>query len=319
MIGRMHLIVPFAHALSEGATAALADLALPHLAALLARCEVTRHDAGGSEEEAELTLNAPHERALARACGLGERPDGLVPMAALWAATPGAAAPPFDGPLAWLTPAHWAVGTDQVSLLDPQGLGLDNSEGRLVFDAVRGLFESEGFQLHYESPLRWWASHAALATLPTASLDRVVGRNVDRWLQAGAGAPAARLLRRLQNEVQMLLYTHPLNVDRESRGALVVNSVWLSGTGDVPAALRWPEDLHFDDRLRAPALAEDGFAWARAWAQLDEAVIAKLPARARLTLCGERRAVTLEARGGWLKGLTSLLARPDPRALLESL
>jgi hypothetical protein len=321
MIGRMHLIVAFANAMSESAKAALADLSLPHLARLLARSAIVDRDDAGGSEAPELTLNAPHERALAAACGVPPAPDGLVPMAALLALRPGASAPPIEGPLALLTPAHWVVGTDQVSVLDPASLGLDEAEGRVVFDAVRGLFESEGFALHHEAPLRWWAGHPGLADVPTASLDRVVGRNVDRWLQGGARAESAllRLVRRLQNEVQMLLYTHPLNAEREARGALVVNSVWLSGTGALPAGVRWPEGLVFDDRLRAPALADDGFAWSRAWAELDAGPIAALPTAARLTLCGERGAVTLGPRGGWLESVKALIARPDPRALLASL
>jgi hypothetical protein len=68
--------------------------------------------------------------------------------------------------------------------------------------------------------------------LPTASLDRVIGRNIDRWLPDTA---PARLLRRLQNEVQMVLHTHALNDEREAaRPMPTVNSVWLSGCGRLP-------------------------------------------------------------------------------------
>ena len=57
-----------------------------------------------------------------------------------------------------------------------------------------------------------------------------------------------------------------------------------------------------DDRLRAPALSEDWFAWSRAFAQLDEGPIAQALQAAgeghpvKLSLCGERQACTLTPR-----------------------
>ena len=51
-----------------------------------------------------------------------------------------------------------------------------------------------------------------------------------------------------------------------------------------------------DDRLRRPALAEDWAAWCEAWQALDAGPLAALlqsGAAGRLTLCGERRAISL--------------------------
>jgi hypothetical protein len=41
---------------------------------------------------------------------------------------------------------------------------------------------------------------------------------------------------RIFNEVQMLLHAHPVNEDREQRGALPINSLWFSGGGTLPEA-----------------------------------------------------------------------------------
>jgi hypothetical protein len=128
----------------------------------------------------------------------------------------------------------------------------------------------------------------------TASLDRVIGRNVDAWLGSD---PAARSLRSLQSEVQMLLHAHPLNAAREALGLLPVNSFWLSGCGAAQAPAKAPPQI--DDRLRGPALAEDWAAWSQAWSALDGDVLRGALAAARrgepaqVTLCGERDAVTL--------------------------
>jgi len=140
--------------------------------------------------------------------------------------------------------------------------------------------------------------------LPTASLDRVIGRPIDPWLPERL---AGQQLRRLQSEVQMLLHTHPLNDAREARGALPVNSFWLSGTGPSRAPVADSSLPTVDPRLRAPLLAEDWSGWAEAWQALDAQVLSALDTQATrgaavsLSLCGERRAQRFDsvARSPW--------------------
>jgi hypothetical protein len=310
----MHLLVPHAASGSAALGPALRDLVLPQLTALLSLLTETARDTAD-----EMTLTPPHERAIAVAAGL-QLPDGQWPQAALDAALAGI----DPGTAAWgrLTPTHWNAGATHVTLVDPAELALDEATSRAFLDAVRELFETEGFTLHYAAPTCWLATHAAFDGLPCASLDRVIGRNIDAWLPAD---PRARLLRRLQNEVQMLLYRHPLNAEREAAGALPVNSFWLSGCGKARLTA-WPDGLQIDERLRAPALAGDAFAWSRAWQALDAGPLTELLARARrgdpvaLTLCGERAAVQLALRPrGLLQRVASAMRKPDVPALLESL
>ncbi|MGA1326273.1 MAG: hypothetical protein ACO305_06600 [Rubrivivax sp.] len=327
------LIVPFASTLSQAVRQTLPTLRLPHLAMLAALADEQALPAEGADPQApELSLNLPHERAFAQAMGWSVA-DGGVPLAAGWAAS--AALPGADDPsLGWarLTPAHWQLGTEQVSMLDPALLRLDERGSRAVLEAVRELFESEGYALHWHTPDTWLIAHPSLAGLACASLDRVVGRNVDLWLPAD---PRARRLRRLQNEVQMLLYTHPLNAEREAHGELPVNSFWLDACGAWPAGARLPQTVGsrlptgapvLDDRLRAPALAEDAAAWAQAWQALDADILAPALQRLRqgqaqrLVLCGERQAVALHAQPpGWWRGLRARWRPADVVALLDRL
>ena len=309
----MHLLIPFAAPLSEAGRAAQRSLQLPWLQALVARLQQQHFDGGD-----EWGFSPPHERALARALGWSGA-DGLLPWAARAAAADGIAV----GERAWaqLSPAHWHLGTDQVSLVDPARLLLDETTSRSFFDAVQTLFTSEGYTLVYGHATRWYIAHDSLATLPTASLDRVIGRNVDRWL---GKEPGLRRLRRLQGEVQMLLYTHPLNDRRIAQGLLPVNSFWLSGCG-VLQAEQGPAPT-VDDRLRAPAMADDWAAWVQAWQTLDDGPLAALLGQARagqpvqLTLCGERAAVTLALQSrSLLQRLRTRLAPTPWAALMETL
>jgi hypothetical protein len=281
----MHLLIPFASAASEVATQVLHDLTLPSLAQLLQQLTPAHRD-----EADETTLSPPHERALARAWGW-HGADGTLPFAARAALADG-----IDvGAHAWglLTPCHWLAGRDRVTMLDPDALQLDAAESRALFEAVRPLFEDDGFEFVWGAPQRWYIAHPDLADLPCASLDRVIGRNVDTWQPPSI---AGRRLRRLQSEVQLAFYPHPTNEAREARDALSVNSFWLSGCGvhqPVPT-----NDVKFHDGLRQPLLAADWSAWADAWRALDGGALRQLAgahaagAPTTLTLCGERHAAT---------------------------
>lgn len=279
----MHLLIPCAGALSDAGRAASTALTLPHLAQLLRRLRRRQRVAGD-----EYTRTPPHERALAEALGW-QGDDGRLPWAARQAAADG-----IDvGEDAWgcLTPVHQHVGTEQVSLLDPAALALDDDTSRALLQAVRELFESEGFHVVWGAAQRWYISHPLLDGLATASLDRVIGRNVDAWLPDHGNA---RLLRRLQMEVQMVLHALPLNEMREDRGQLPVNTTWLSGCGRAQP-IRGEAPI-VDERLKQPALNEDWASWQQAWRALDDGPVATLWQRAAqgepvtLTLCGERHA-----------------------------
>jgi hypothetical protein len=293
--------------------------ALPNLKALLARHLV----ADEPDVASETSLSTPAERAVARALGWGGVEGGL-PLAAHAARADGLEL----GELAWglLTPVHWHVGTEQVGLTDPEALRLDALESRAFFDAVRELFVGEGMLLAWGAPLRWYLAHESLAELRTASLDRVIGRNVDVWLGAAREQPALRRIHRLQAEMQMLLHEHPLNLARVQRGQAPVNSFWLSGCG-VAQPARDPEPV-LETALRRDALAGDWAAWVKAWEQLDAGGLAVLRGRAdagaavALVLCGERGARRFASPGrrpGWWSRVQRRIAPPSAATLLAGL
>ena len=310
----MHLLIPFASALSERGTQALRSLRLPHLTQLLARLSPT--EKLGTDE---YSLTPPHERALANALGW-KAEDGALPWAARNAAQDGV----DIGTRAWgqLTPVHWHVGADHVTLPDPHNLHLSAQESHTLFEAVRPLFESEGWVMAWGAPTRWYVAHDSLDGLPCASIDRVIGRNVDLWLP---NSTQARLIRRLQNEAQMLLYQQPLNDARVGQGALPVNSFWLSGCGRAQANAA-PDDLVQVDSLRAPVLSSDWAAWSEAWQAIDAGEVRQALKRVQqgkpvtLTLCGERLAQGFErqAQGLWSR-IGKRLSPPPVAPLLEAL
>lgn len=274
---------------------------LPHTAARLARARLVRDDGD------LLSLSPPHERVLARARGW-PLVDGLLPFAAEGQ----------SAPCGWLTPVHWQAGAEHVTLLPPALLALPPADALTLLATLQTLCDGD-WQLQADTPTRWRLYHPSLAHLPTAALSRAAGRNVDPWLNA---PPAARDVRRLQAEMQMLLHTHPINAAREAAGLAPVNSVWLSGTG-APVPVATPPQPLLDERLTDPALANDFTAWCAAWAELDAGPIAALPRDATLILCGERSAVSLTPAppaSPWQRLLAALRRSPAPLTdLLASL
>jgi hypothetical protein len=320
------LLIPFA---ASGAEAWLPTMkALPaagtrNLTQLLKGMKSVQTDVADAH-----TLSPPHERALAQALGIAgpEVPDGLIPWAAQDAAqhlpdTTGAVGKAW----AWITPCHWAMGREHATLTDPAALGLTEAESRTLLAAMQPYFDDDGITIHYVpalGPARWLAEGEVFRKLPTASLDRVLGRNVDPWLpkQNKDDANAtARKMKLLQNEMQMLLYTHALNDERAARRQLPVNSFWLSGTGAPTSGHVAGSAAPSVPRSLAQAVfADDWEAYAQAWAALDAGEIAALLARqqageaVRLTLCGERGATTFEtAPQGFFAKISSLLV-PQP-------
>lgn len=319
-----HLLIPFAGRGTPACRQALAGLRLPRLEALLARLAPAHDDL-----QDEDTRSPPHERARAEALGLGGAADGLIPWAALAAREAGLARGTGDDTgWAFATLCHWQVGIDDVVLGDPAALGVDAGESAALLAAARSFLVEDGVAVHEDaSPGRWLLHGTLLDGLSTSSPDRAIGQPVAAWQPLADGAAA---LRRLQHEIQMLLYAQPVNDARVARGALPVNALWLSGTGRLPAAWppaaasRPPETI---DALRAPALHDDGEGWSAAWTALDAGQVAELLAASargvpvEITLCGDRGARRFgpggpRGVGRWLRGLRG---HPDARAVLETL
>jgi hypothetical protein len=343
----MHLLIPYAACATPACRAALPSLRLPNLSYLLTRLSQVHADPDPPDTLAPMAM--PHERALARVLGLpGDTAAhcGHTPWAAYdlhelhqlhhlhqTAAGQAATAAPATA-WAWLTPCHWQVGMDSVVMPDPAALALTEAESRALLTAMAPYFAEDGITLHWAAPDRWLASGTALHELACASVDRVIGQNVLPWLPVGA---QAKLLRRLQSEMQMLLYTHPVNDARSERRQWTVNAFWISGAGALPpthanaapaatpcATPATPPLM--PTTLRAPALQGDAVSWAAAWAQIDASDCAALRAElergqpVNLTLCSERNALTFAPRPRSLWQRLGTLGRtPAIATLLESL
>ncbi len=108
-------------------------------------------------------------------------------------------------------------------------LSLDNA-GELAA-AINAHFSNEDWSLEVLSPHRWLMKLEQAPTLETTPLARIRGQSISHALPRGEDS---RYWQRIQNEIQMLLFAHPLNQEREAQAKLPVNSLWLWGEGRLP-------------------------------------------------------------------------------------
>lgn len=293
--GHRQVLIPYAAMIDVDWQHQGQPLQLPQLDAVLAR--LTPADTLAGEED---DLSPPHERMAALWRGWADL-AATRNISLPWAALAAARRPDCEeggrvsGAWAFMSPCHWTAGADQIRLDNPADLQLSEAESRALLELLAPWFAEDGFHLHYERPDRWLVHGPALQALQSAALERVLLRDVSRWMP---DAGQNRTLQRLHSEVQMLLYTHPFTDARAERGLPPVNAFWLHGAGTLPAskaAVSSPSPEVWE-QLRAPALTGSHAGWLQAWAELDAGPMADLlqhlqqGGTATLALCGERSA-----------------------------
>jgi len=247
MMTHLTLIVPFSVPPGTGDDAdasvmpgaLLRQLELPALGKLL-----TRATPGARERHDDPYLRSlPHERWLAGRAGLDSR---RVPSAPFMRLADGGSAD--DQAWTCLQPVHIHAARDHLVLVNPAQLGIRPEEAEALHAAVAGLLDESGIRLETPAPARWYLPESAFGPLDATTPLRATGRNIDIWMQEGE---RARDWRRVQNEIQMTWFDHPVNQAREAAGELSINSVWLHGGGRLQAVPRLADTVLTDDAFLA--------------------------------------------------------------------
>lgn len=295
----MICLLPYAQAPDATWLQALQGLRLPLLTRLLAGAR-----AGHAEVQPPTAWSTAHETALAQLLGWPAC-DGAYP----WASYERAA----QGGGAWVHLCHWQMGQSSAHLADPSALQLSPEHSQALLTRMAPYFMEDGLQLQFcpERPDRWWAHGEVFKDVRSVSLERMMGQNLGgAWLQEVAQAlPAA--LRRLQSEMQMLLYQDPVNEQRAHSGQPPVNALWFSGCGALsptcPTPTATAEAVHCERHLQAAALQGDRALWLAQWQTLDATVFPAILAQVdagtpyRLVLTGRDswQSLTLARAAGW--------------------
>lgn len=151
----------------------------------------------------------------------------------------------------WLRadPVHLRAERDRVLLLPSQGFDLSGAEAEALAAALAPLLS--GILTLFPFKPDQWCLRIERNDACEGSRHppiQLAGANVDPDLPGKRWHP-------LLTEIQMALYAHPVNTERERRGEPVVNSVWLWGGGAIPAAARGPWQSVSTDDPAAQGLA----------------------------------------------------------------
>ncbi|MDH5444720.1 MAG: hypothetical protein OEY52_04135 [Gammaproteobacteria bacterium] len=255
-------------------------------------------------------------------------------------------------------PAYIHADMDRAVLMGHGGLGLSLEETEQLLRIVNAHVEQDGWQIEAHTVDRWYVKGAEKTDITTTAPHTILGQDIKHKLPNG---PDASYWRSIMNELQMLLHDIPINLARQARGLLPVNSLWFWGGGHLPDKGYCPFDKVFTDdpvarglaiytggelkatgevwqefehakgqhllmvldRLMAPDIMGDLFAWLDAVKQLEQSVIEKLIAmlkQKQLTeiylLDGHGSRFTLttkQLRHWWKRGkkFSSLLEKAD--------
>jgi len=128
-------------------------------------------------------------------------------------------------------PVHLVAGQQGLIMLASHELELSALEAESLVEEITQAMAEEGWTLKVPNPHRWYLKPADIPDITTTPLDVVMGRDVHGYLPGGGDA---KTWHTLLNEIQILLHTSQINLERESAGKLAANSVWFWGGGSLP-------------------------------------------------------------------------------------
>lgn len=232
---RMLLLIPHLFPPARLLDIAAQDLRLPALETLLARGSIQACPDEGLEA------------ALCVALGIERQQDW--PLAPITLEADGG----VPGDSYWLRadPVHLRVMRDRIVLTDSAELNVSRQEADALAAAIGSHF-GEALSPIPHHPQRWVVSFSLAPNLSTTPLSVAIGRAIEPLMPQGGDAPR---FRSLLNELQMLLFTHPVNQAREARGELPINSLWLWGGGHKRPASKNSLSI-YTRNTEASALAE---------------------------------------------------------------
>lgn len=224
--------------------------------------ETSRQVLASDKDSHEYFRSLAAQRWMAEQFGLTPNQDGALPLAPyqLLGNSPEQRADlttfsgdQFDGILQCV---HIHAARDHLVLTDPAALEITAEEELALLKAAAESFAEWGDVQNTTEPGMWRVRSKHIQDLSCSAPECAFGRNIDRWMPEGKHA---RLWRRVQNEIQMIWFNHPVNEKRAEQGLLPINSIWLHGVGQWQSLKKPPFQIFGDvDWLKGLVLSSSG-------------------------------------------------------------
>jgi len=182
----------------------------------------------------------------------------------------------------WLCadPVHLYFSSEKVMLADSSRFSISENDAGQMVQALNAHFSDKSVTFLAPAPDRWYARTSRTPRIVTIPTSEVAGHEVATRLPTGE---EQTYWRSILNEAQMVLHGHPCNEQREQRGEVSINSIWLWGAGNIALpSSRSPYDCIWSDHPLAKGLGLLGDATTRSLPASGRAVLdASAPADAK--------------------------------------
>lgn len=137
----------------------------------------------------------------------------------------------------WLRadPVHLRVEQNHIKLADNHVFQISKDEAMQFTNAINRHLANDYLTLLPLHPYRWYLRLNKAPEIYTQTLDSAICKNINNLLPTGNDSITWR---KIFNEIQMVLYEHPLNQARTIHDQLAINSIWFWGGGFMPQTIR---------------------------------------------------------------------------------
>ncbi len=131
----------------------------------------------------------------------------------------------------WLyaAPVHLVLQRDSFSLAEPVPLSLENDEADALTSLFNQHFEADGLRFYWHEN-QWFLRLENNPNIHTHAPHVAINQDISEFLPGGDGAIKWASF---TNEIQMLLFEHAVNIEREAKRLPAINSIWCYGLGNI--------------------------------------------------------------------------------------
>lgn len=134
-----------------------------------------------------------------------------------------------DGFWLYAAPVHLVLQRDSFSLSAPAPLTLETEEVDALTTTLNKHFRVDELQFFWHENT-WFLRLEQNPNIQTAAPEASINKDISAFLPTGEGAIKWASF---TNEVQMLLFEHPVNLAREAKNLPAINSIWCHGLGQI--------------------------------------------------------------------------------------
>ncbi len=137
-----------------------------------------------------------------------------------------------DQPVLLAEPVHLRADQRHVRAYGSELLSVSSDEADALLSTLNSFMAEDGLRIECAMPSRWYLQLATKADVTFSPLLAALGRPLDDFLPQGSDAA---LWHRRLNEWQMLLFDHPVNLQRQQEKKLAINGIWIWGDHQLQA------------------------------------------------------------------------------------